>query len=58
MVLTFDEALAKSLSSVNSFSISPAALITSVSFTSISLREINLKLNKSLAERQLYIYYD
>jgi hypothetical protein len=53
LVLTFDEALEKSLS-VNSFSISPAALITSASFTSISLREIKLKLNESLAERQLY----
>lgn len=53
LVLTFDETLEKSLS-INSFSISPAALITSASFTSISLREIKLKLNESLAERQLY----
>lgn len=53
IVLTFDETLEKSLS-VNSFSISPTALITSLSFASISLREIKLKLNESLAERQLY----
>lgn len=54
LVLTFDEPIEKALS-VSFFSISPELLITNAFFASISLREIKLKLNENLAERQLYV---
>ncbi|MEQ1585721.1 MAG: lamin tail domain-containing protein [Cyclobacteriaceae bacterium] len=53
LLLVFNEKLEKSLST-NSFLVSPSVGINTASFSSLSLREIRLKLIQNLAARQLY----
>jgi hypothetical protein len=53
LFLVFNEKLEKSLN-INSFLITPLIGINTVSFTSLSLREVKLKLTQDLEARQLY----
>lgn len=53
LLLVFNEKIEKSLN-INSFLITPLVSINTVSFTSLSLREVKLKLTQDLEARQLY----